>query len=84
MSGCESCPARLQLAQTGIKHGDYDRVIALAGNPNTGKSTLFNAIILRLRASAGGGKSSSRKLIGLNTPIGALTSAHLTHRRHAA
>ncbi len=41
---CESCPAFYQLEQMGIKVGDFDRVIALAGNPNTGKSTLFNSL----------------------------------------
>lgn len=41
---CESCPAYAQLEQMGIKTGDFDRVVALAGNPNTGKSTLFNAL----------------------------------------
>lgn len=41
---CETCPAFTQLEQMGIKVGNFDRVVALAGNPNTGKSTLFNAL----------------------------------------
>jgi len=41
---CESCPAFYNLEQMGIKIGNFDRVVALAGNPNTGKSTLFNTL----------------------------------------
>jgi len=41
---CEACPAFTQLEQMGINVDKFDRVVALAGNPNTGKSTLFNTL----------------------------------------
>jgi len=41
---CATCPAYTNLKQMGLKIDNFDRVIALAGNPNTGKSTLFNTL----------------------------------------
>jgi ferrous iron transport protein B len=41
---CQTCPANASLAQMGLKLDNIDRVVALAGNPNTGKSTVFNAL----------------------------------------
>ncbi len=41
---CENCPAHNipNLKKLGINMDKVDQVIALAGNPNTGKSTVFN------------------------------------------
>ena len=41
---CSSCPVNASLAQMGLKLENIDHVVALAGNPNTGKSTVFNAL----------------------------------------
>jgi GTP-binding protein len=41
---CETCPANAHLEQMGLKLERFDRIVALAGNPNTGKSTLFNTL----------------------------------------
>ncbi len=50
MTNCETCPANPKgrpserLIKLGIQMTNFDHVVALAGNPNTGKSTIFNAL----------------------------------------
>jgi GTP-binding protein len=41
---CDACPAHAQHARIGGGIEGYERIVAVAGNPNTGKSTLFNAL----------------------------------------
>jgi Fe2+ transport system protein B len=45
-SDCETCPVhhRANLLKLGVDMTDWDFVVALTGNPNTGKSTVFNAL----------------------------------------
>jgi ferrous iron transport protein B len=43
-STCSSCASSADLSQMGLDIGRYDHIVALAGNPNTGKSSVFNAI----------------------------------------
>ena len=45
-SACEICELNpnAELQKMGEDTGEVDYVIALAGNPNTGKSTVFNAL----------------------------------------
>ena len=45
-SACEACPAHHagNLIKLGVNMANWDYVVALAGNPNTGKSTVFNAL----------------------------------------
>jgi ferrous iron transport protein B len=62
-STCETCPAYNQalLKKIGVNVEDFDFVVALAGNPNTGKSTVFNALTgLRQHVGNWPGKTVAR------------------------
>ncbi len=43
---CVNCPVHnvAHLKKLGVNMNEYDYLVALAGNPNTGKSTVFNAL----------------------------------------
>ena len=62
--GCASCalaPDAARLARLGLDPGRYSYVVALAGNPNTGKSTVFNALTgLRQHVGNWAGKTVAR------------------------
>lgn len=50
-----------QLQKLGLRIGDSDHVVALAGNPNTGKTTVFNALTgLRMHTGNWPGKTITR------------------------
>ncbi len=44
LNNCENCPAhnKVNLTKLGLNLSEVDYVITMAGNPNTGKSTVFN------------------------------------------
>ncbi len=58
---CSSCPGAGEHDRMGLDVGRYDFVVALAGNPNTGKSSVFNAITgLRQHTGNWPGKTVTR------------------------
>lgn len=62
-SPCDTCPSHHtgNLIRMGIKMDNFDYVVALAGNPNTGKSTVFNALTgLRQHTGNWPGKTVTR------------------------
>ena len=59
--GCDACPAHQQMAKMGVDIANCDHVVALAGNPNTGKSSVFNALTgLRQHVGNWTGKTVTR------------------------
>ncbi len=62
-SACETCAQFIAdgLKKLGVNTSDFDYVVALAGNPNTGKSTVFNAMTgLRQHTGNWPGKTVTR------------------------
>lgn len=62
-AACETCPVhnKANLLKLGVDMQDWDFVVALAGNPNTGKSTVFNALTgLRQHTGNWPGKTVTR------------------------
>jgi Fe2+ transport system protein B len=60
-SACATCPMNRHLSRLGVKVDNWDYVVALAGNPNTGKSTVFNALTgLRQHTGNWPGKTVAR------------------------
>jgi ferrous iron transport protein B len=60
---CETCPVHnaAALKKLGVDMTHFDFVVALAGNPNTGKSTVFNALTgLRQHTGNWPGKTVTR------------------------
>ncbi len=61
--GCRGCSANraANLAHLGVAAGPWDYLVALAGNPNTGKSTVFNSLTgLRQHTGNWPGKTVTR------------------------
>jgi ferrous iron transport protein B len=62
-SACETCPVHNagNLIKLGVNMASWDYVVALAGNPNTGKSTVFNSLTgLRQHTGNWPGKTVTR------------------------
>jgi Fe2+ transport system protein B len=62
-AACETCPVHnaANLLKLGVDMTDWDYVVALSGNPNTGKSTVFNALTgLRQHTGNWPGKTVTR------------------------
>lgn len=62
-SHCQTCPVYNagHLQRLGVETATWDYVVALAGNPNTGKSTVFNALTgLRQHVGNWPGKTVAR------------------------
>jgi ribosome biogenesis GTPase A len=60
---CADCPVhdKLSLQKLGVNAENADYIVALAGNPNTGKSTVFNALTgLRQHTGNWTGKTVAR------------------------